>query len=282
VILRVGLLIENGQLDEARMELATDPVSAGPLPSFLARDLSLLRFRVAVLVGDPASAETQIGVLELTGNRLEAELVRAMHSIVQGDSAATLEAINTAIARQGTHPVLAAAGAAFRTVLLARSGDRLAAEASLVDTLSRSSPQKTLHALTAAGREPVFLGLLRDHLAGPNAHPFATIALDALDGYGADWSSAGGMTLLARTRPDAHAAPPRRLDAVVNNARIRLTPREADVLDQLALGSSYVEIAKALFITENTAKTHLTSLYRKLGVDNRSAALRTARAVEFL
>jgi DNA-binding CsgD family transcriptional regulator len=63
---------------------------------------------------------------------------------------------------------------------------------------------------------------------------------------------------------------------------IRLTAREADVLEQLALGSSYTEIGKALFITENTVKTHLASLYRKLAVDKRSAALRVARGLGLL
>ena len=39
------------------------------------------------------------------------------------------------------------------------------------------------------------------------------------------------------------------------------------MLEQLALGSSYHEIGLALYITENTVKTHLASLYRKLGVE---------------
>nr|WP_238351535.1 helix-turn-helix transcriptional regulator [Kribbella shirazensis] len=69
---------------------------------------------------------------------------------------------------------------------------------------------------------------------------------------------------------------------MVNGARIRLTAREAEVLDQLALGNSYSEIGQALFITENTVKTHLMALYRKLGVEKRSAALRVARAVGLL
>jgi len=80
----------------------------------------------------------------------------------------------------------------------------------------------------------------------------------------------------------APAQPPRPLDAVVNGATIRFTAREAEVLDELALGSSYAEIAQSLFITENTVKTHLLSLYRKLGVDKRSAALRTARSIGLL
>lgn len=125
--------------------------------------------------------------------------------------------------------------------------------------------------------EPAFVGLLRKHVEGPNVHPFAAVVLDKLNGYGAEWSKAGGVTLLARTRPDGQPSPPRRLDAVINGAKIRLTAREADVLDELALGSSYTEIANALFITENTVKTHLGSLYRKLGVVRRSAALRVAR-----
>ena len=63
---------------------------------------------------------------------------------------------------------------------------------------------------------------------------------------------------------------------------IRLTARETDVLEQLALGSSYTEIGRTLFITENTVKTHLASLYRKLAVDKRSAALRVARSLGLL
>jgi LuxR family transcriptional regulator, maltose regulon positive regulatory protein len=140
------------------------------------------------------------------------------------------------------------------------------------------TPQRNLHALVPAAAEPVFLDQLRRHLAGPNPQPYAAAALEQLSGYLAA-SEAAGRTLLARTRPDAHASPPRRLDAVVNGARIRLTAREADVLDQLALGNSYTEIAQALYITENTVKTHLMSLYRKLGVEKRSAALRVARSV---
>ena len=58
----------------------------------------------------------------------------------------------------------------------------------------------------------------------------------------------------------------------------RLTDREADVLRELALGGSYTDIAHALFVTENTVKTHLSAVYRKLGVAGRSPALREARA----
>ena len=56
-----------------------------------------------------------------------------------------------------------------------------------------------------------------------------------------------------------------------------MTERESDVLRELALGGSYTDIALSLFITQNTVKTHLSAIYRKLGVAGRSAALREAR-----
>ena len=60
---------------------------------------------------------------------------------------------------------------------------------------------------------------------------------------------------------------------------VQLTVREADVLRELALGGSYADIARTLYITENTVKTHLAVLYRKLGVNRRAAALHRARDI---
>jgi LuxR family transcriptional regulator, maltose regulon positive regulatory protein len=66
--------------------------------------------------------------------------------------------------------------------------------------------------------------------------------------------------------------------AVTQAAIPPLTRRENDVLFALAHGSSYADIAAALVITENTVKTHVSSLYAKLGVTRRSHALHVARA----
>ena len=60
-------------------------------------------------------------------------------------------------------------------------------------------------------------------------------------------------------------------------AALAITPRELDILDQIAAGKSTREIAQALFVSENTVKTHLASIYRKLEVDRRVDALRVAR-----
>jgi DNA-binding NarL/FixJ family response regulator len=52
-----------------------------------------------------------------------------------------------------------------------------------------------------------------------------------------------------------------------------LTKTEMQVLQRVAAGLTTVEIADALFVAEKTVKNHLASIYRKLGVKNRSHAV---------
>jgi DNA-binding NarL/FixJ family response regulator len=55
-----------------------------------------------------------------------------------------------------------------------------------------------------------------------------------------------------------------------------LTPREADVLEQIVQGKSNKEIATELDISEATVKTHINSLLGKLGVTDRTQAATAA------
>jgi len=55
-----------------------------------------------------------------------------------------------------------------------------------------------------------------------------------------------------------------------------LTKRELSILEELPAGGSNQEIAKRLFLAEQTVKFHLTNIYRKLGVATRTEALRHA------
>ncbi|MEV6485224.1 response regulator transcription factor [Streptomyces sp. NPDC051576] len=55
-----------------------------------------------------------------------------------------------------------------------------------------------------------------------------------------------------------------------------LSAREREVLVLVAKGTSNREIARELFISEATVKTHLTHLYGKLGVKDRAAAVAVA------
>jgi DNA-binding NarL/FixJ family response regulator len=53
---------------------------------------------------------------------------------------------------------------------------------------------------------------------------------------------------------------------------IRLTKREKDVLTLLVKGHTNKEMAEAMFISEKTVKNHLTNIFRKLGVKDRTQA----------
>ena len=65
-------------------------------------------------------------------------------------------------------------------------------------------------------------------------------------------------------------------------AALAITPRELDILDQIAAGKSTREIAQALFVSENTVKTHASRVYDKLGVKRRTQAVQEARRLGLL
>lgn len=56
-------------------------------------------------------------------------------------------------------------------------------------------------------------------------------------------------------------------------ATLAITPRELDILDQIAAGKSTREIAQDLFVSENTVKTHVARVLMKLGVRDRVQAV---------
>ncbi len=58
--------------------------------------------------------------------------------------------------------------------------------------------------------------------------------------------------------------------------RAELTARELEVLNCVAAGAANKEIAARLGITEPTVKAHLVHVFEKLGVENRTSAVRVA------
>jgi DNA-binding NarL/FixJ family response regulator len=69
---------------------------------------------------------------------------------------------------------------------------------------------------------------------------------------------------------------PRVLDPASTDHDIRrdapLSPREREVLDLAALGLTNRQIALQLHLSVHAVKFHLVSIYRKLGVSNRTEA----------
>lgn len=61
-----------------------------------------------------------------------------------------------------------------------------------------------------------------------------------------------------------------------------LTPRELDVLKRVAQGATNRSIAKAMFVSEATVKTHLVHINEKLGTTSRTEAVAAARRLGIL
>jgi DNA-binding NarL/FixJ family response regulator len=57
-----------------------------------------------------------------------------------------------------------------------------------------------------------------------------------------------------------------------------LTRRELEILRLVSSGLSNAQMAKHLWVTEQTIKFHLSNIYRKIGIRNRTAASRWAQA----
>jgi LuxR family maltose regulon positive regulatory protein len=100
--------------------------------------------------------------------------------------------------------------------------------------------------------------LLGEHLRRTNAHRWlATELVQLIDGR--DGSSAAPVELLEP-----------------------LSDREAEVLRYLPTIMSNADIAGELFVSVNTVKTHVKSIYRKLGATRRQEAVRRARQLRLL
>jgi DNA-binding NarL/FixJ family response regulator len=108
---------------------------------------------------------------------------------------------------------------------------------------------------------------------------------------GADWvaeaARAGAHAAIAKTVQPAtlavlvreiyagtihHAFEGTRASATLEGEHATLTPRELEILRLVAGGSSNGRIARQLWVTEQTIKFHLSNVYRKLGVSNRTEA----------
>jgi DNA-binding CsgD family transcriptional regulator len=77
--------------------------------------------------------------------------------------------------------------------------------------------------------------------------------------------------VVTTTEPPPQSVPPALTNGVGN-----LSPREVEVLRELVSGARNNDIARTLGISERTVKSHLGSIYQKLGVETRGAAVAAA------
>ncbi len=129
--------------------------------------------------------------------------------------------------------------------------------------------------------QPLFREFLRAQLAFEKPELYLELRKSAAQ-YSASGqvsSRTSGAAPVAdfRSRP-AQPPNPSTGDSVVEP----LTPRELEVLEHLAELVPTVEIARAMFISVNTVRTHIRSILRKLDVTRRHQAVRRARVLGLL
>ena len=273
-----------GRMREARLALTAGSVlraerilrSPADLPR-LPRHLRIvvlveLAFLAALASDDPAleALATQLGELGATG---ESELVHGLRADLRGNRRAAAGHFAAVSAHPlCPQPAVGPLALTCAAQVLDALGDRDRALEAL---------RSAVTATEVRGNAVPFLGWTRQ---GAPLHPLLQrLAEDSSDPWARDLAEAtaghpGVAAVLAPWTPSTHE----RASAPEPVLRPDLSPRERDVLHELARGSTYADIAASLFVSENTVKTHVSSLYGKLAVNRRSAALAVARNFDLL
>lgn len=232
------------RLDEARR-----PEVCGAASPLVERRLDEVEVRCRLLMGDPVGAARilAVGQPELRTCELDARL-----HLASGRPDLAMNALSRC--RREPAP---AARAIERAVLRARchavTGNRRAAEQAL---------QEAVDAARSEGFARVFRdepALLAEVLRGVVGAPDAFL-----------------QPVVGRT-PAGPAA-----GTATGVVLEPLTRRERELLDFLPSHLSQFEIARRMYLSANTVKTHMKGLYRKLGVSSRSEAVDAARACGLL
>lgn len=108
-------------------------------------------------------------------------------------------------------------------------------------------------------------------LKDAGAMDVAQAVLDLRAG-GAPMSPAIARLVLARVRDGKKRTAPKAVEAA-NTGGTRLTKREAAILDLIAQGDSYSEVARTLTLSVGTVQTHIKNIYGKLAVHSRGEAV---------
>jgi LuxR family maltose regulon positive regulatory protein len=160
----------------------------------------------------------------------------------------------------------------LQALALHASGDQAAALGVLAEALTLGAPEGYLRVFVDEG--PPMAALLRQLLAGRRQERPATAATAPREYLArlADAFEQAGLPI----------RPPAGRGVVVAGLVEPLTARELEVLGLLAAGAPNRAIAEQLVVTQETVKKHLSHLFDKLGVANRTQAVARARQLGLL
>ncbi|WP_022892578.1 LuxR C-terminal-related transcriptional regulator [Agromyces subbeticus] len=249
---RALLASAEGRHDEALGMVDLVRLGAAPAPAPVIRErlrstqMSLLR-----RAGRSADARHLGEIEESTGAASTFEAIAAELALGQPDAAsrrfAADDAVFTAAGPRGT--ILRAMAAAWIAESL---GEHATALEEMQVALDLAAPEGLVALFVDAGPQPLEL--------------VAELA-----------AARGGIAQAVLLRRDELRAP------TANDQLIDpLTERELQILDRLPGHSTSAELAQLCFVSVNTLKTHMAHIYRKLGVNGRSAAIARAQELGLL
>ena len=131
-----------------------------------------------------------------------------------------------------------------------------------LDEIRRRHPKTKVVMLSASANQELIEAALR---RGASAYVVKTVNPDDLP-----------ATLRQALEGNIHTAVGGEENERAGAKALGLTERELTILGALARGLSNDEIAKEFWVAPQTVKFHLTNIYRKLGVKNRTEATRLA------
>lgn len=272
---RLALLA--GSVAEAERVLAAPldhaQLADAHLPDHLHAALLVERSFLAALSADQHTLRGLQVELDALGAVGEAELVAGLRADLGGDRRAAVESFEGAAADATySQPPSRALALVCQAQLLDALGhpdealDRLAEAATATEVRRNAVP--FLGWCRQGTPVETLLQRLDSVTVSPWVHELAGAAADRPD--------------ITSVFAPVTATPREREAALPTVVRPMLSPREREVLAELARGSTYADIAAALFVSENTVKTHVSSLYGKLAVSRRSEALAVARSQHLL
>ena len=255
------LVAAGGALAEGRAAVAVRVItrarSGGPVPGWLDQQLSLVESRACAAVGDIQAALAAAGRVG-NGTSPEAAVALAHAWAAAGDDGNAARSLAPVLTPDSGVPERVRAQAWLVDARLSYAGgDSARGRRSLASAL-RMAEREQFRLPFAMERGWLGPVLRRDHeLARAHRGVLAPV--------------------LGREQLPAPAEVPDQVLVVEP-----LTEREREVLQHVSGMLNTAEVASEMYISVNTVKTHLRSIYRKLAADHRGEAVRRARQLQLI
>ncbi|KUO18861.1 LuxR C-terminal-related transcriptional regulator [Streptomyces dysideae] len=239
----------------AAVEAAAPAVAAAMASPWAAGYEALFAAAAHLAEGRPAEAAEMLqGV---SGDQPTCAVEAAAIQVAAGRAGAAIDLLDSIRTGGRAGPAVTVRAALVRAQAAEGAGDTAAARRLVAHALLDARRERLRRPFLDAG------AWIRPLLATPPLHELA-----------AGWLTRGLPRHGEQPRPESSLSPPL--------VAVELSGRERDVLERLARMMSTEEVAADLYVSVNTVKTHLKSVYRKLAVNRRGDAVRRARDLRLL